>query len=65
MHLRFVPSSGAEKINVVIRFVIHRVVKMFMVVFWVVTPCELVGRYKRFRDEDGVSVPLQNVGVHL
>jgi hypothetical protein len=31
-------------------------VKMSMLVFWVVTPCELAGRYQHFRKEDGDSM---------
>jgi hypothetical protein len=30
------------------RFEVHTAVKMSMLVFWVVTPCELVCRYRRF-----------------
>jgi hypothetical protein len=32
------------------RFEILTAVKMSMLVFWVVTPCELVERYKRFEE---------------
>jgi hypothetical protein len=41
-------------------------VKMLMLVFWVITPCGLVGRYQRFcRAEGGDSRPmfLRNVGI--
>jgi hypothetical protein len=31
-----------------LRFQVHMAVKMSMLVFWVVTPCGLVGRYQRF-----------------
>jgi hypothetical protein len=49
------------------------VVKIWMLVFWVVMPCGLVGRYNLldehtasiFRTEYGGSMPLQNVGNYL
>jgi hypothetical protein len=39
--------------KIVIRFVVLAVVKMSMVVFWVVTLCEVGGGYRRFGPEDG------------
>jgi hypothetical protein len=30
------------------RFEVFTAMKMPMLIFWVVTPCELVGRYQRF-----------------
>jgi hypothetical protein len=43
------------------RFEVLIAVKMSMLVFWVVMPCEFVGRYQRFRP----SMFLQNVGIFL
>jgi hypothetical protein len=36
--------------------------KMSMLVFWVVTPCGLVGRYFNSKDEE--SIYLLNVGIY-
>jgi hypothetical protein len=36
------------KIKVSLRFEVLKAVKMSMLVFWVATPCGLVGRYQRF-----------------
>jgi hypothetical protein len=42
---------------------------MSVLVFWVVKPCGLVGRYQRFEGtfspEDGDSIFLRNVGIYL
>jgi hypothetical protein len=51
------------------RFEVLTVVKMLMLVFWVATPCGLVGRYEHtastFSPEDGGSMFLRNAGVYL
>jgi hypothetical protein len=56
------------------RFDVLTAVKMSMLVFWVVTPCGLVGRYQRFGgtyclylqdwSEDGGRTFLRNVGIY-
>jgi hypothetical protein len=38
------------------RLEVFTAVKMSMLVFWLVTPCELVGGYQRFSLEDGSSM---------
>jgi hypothetical protein len=38
---------------------------MSLLVFWVVTPCGLVGRYQRFRKEEWGSMFLRNVGIYV
>jgi hypothetical protein len=44
-------------------------VKKLILVFWVVTPCGLVGRHKHFEEtyypEDGDSMFPQNIGIYL
>jgi hypothetical protein len=45
------------------------VTKTSMVVSWVVTPCGILGTYKRFGEtycpEDGGSIFLRNVGIYI
>jgi len=45
-------------VHYVARFVVLTAVKIQLVVFWVVTPCNVVARYRRFRGlpEDGDSM---------
>jgi hypothetical protein len=54
------------------RYKVHTAMKMSMLVLWVVTPCELVGRYQclagtycLFSPEDGGSIFLRNIGICL
>jgi predicted permease len=49
------------------RFVVLTVIKMSMLVFWVVMPCELVDKYQNTDSspEDRGSTFLRNVGIYL
>jgi hypothetical protein len=55
------------------RFEVPNAVKISMLVFWVVTPCGLAGRYKHFEEytisnlspEDGDNMFLRNVDLDL
>jgi hypothetical protein len=44
----FLPFHVGAKLVKLMRFEVLMAVKMPMLVFWLVMPCELVGRYDRF-----------------
>jgi hypothetical protein len=55
------------------KFEVLATMKILMMIFWIVTPCGLVGRYQRVREtyylyfspEDGYSMFRRNVGIDL
>jgi hypothetical protein len=78
-HITADPSRSMKQV-LFARVEVLMAVKMSMLLFWVVTPCGIVGRYQRFgwtcclhlqpssvifRTEDGDSVFLRNFGIYL
>jgi hypothetical protein len=57
----FYTSSTGKFCPTRMRFEVLTAIKMPMLVFWVVTPCGLLGGYP----EDGGSMFLRNVGIYL
>jgi hypothetical protein len=57
-----------------VRFEVFIAVRMMMMFFWVLVPCRLISRYKRFGEtyclhlqgcpEDGDRMFLQNAGIY-
>jgi hypothetical protein len=43
---------------------IKYILQLSVVVFWVVTPCDLIGGYQRFGGTYRLHLHIQNFGVH-
>jgi hypothetical protein len=56
------PQASDKTLSFHMRSEVFMAVKMSMLVFWVVMPCGLVGRYSA---EDGGSMFLHEVGIYL
>jgi hypothetical protein len=71
---RWYSPGTSNNLLTLMKFKVNTAVRMTMLLFWVLTPCRLVGRYKHFNISEkhiglqpwnGDSTFLRNVGIYL